>query len=408
MKKTLVFLLILLISLSRTKAQYRYDNKLFRNMYWDELCRELEKQDGHLLLDVRSKGEFADTSAYTGMNIGRLKGSVNIDIRQLADSISKLEAFKDKPVYIYCSHSQRSRRASKLLSEKGFKNVININGGMTMFNNLKTEGIDCSQSIFETNVPYGLLSPMAICNLLNNSKNIFILDVRKDSAFNGISSEEHENGYGKFRQAVNIPLSVLENETDKIPQDKTIIITDEFGNLSPKAAGILIGKGFKNVNILFDGLENWAWTDPSALPCKDQWLVRENKYHLVAGEEFNQLYSKNPDMLILDVRGDSVFNNKAKDNWRNVGQIKNAMNIPFNELSDKLGQISQYKNKLVLVYAFSSSPEAFSSAKLLTEKGFSNVSVLVGGIFDIRWKAANVKGREYLNKWVTNVPADNF
>jgi rhodanese-related sulfurtransferase len=408
MKRLIAAFLILLASINQIKAQYRYDNKLFKNMYWDELCRELEKHDGHLLLDVRSKGEFSDTSQYGGFNIGRLKGSINIDIRQLADSISRLDAYKDKPIYIYCSHSQRSRRASKLLSEKGFKNVININGGMTMFNNLKNSGISCEQSIFETSVPYTLLSPADICNLLKTDKNIFILDVRKDSAFNGISAEEHENGYGKFRQAVNIPLSALENETDKIPHNKTIIITDEFGNLSPKAAKILIEKGFKNVNILFDGLENWAGSDPSTIVCKNQWVYRENHYQLVSGEEFDQLCTKNSDILILDVRGDSVFNNRAKDYWRNVGQIKNAINIPFNELNDKVEQINQYKNKPVVVYAFSSSPEAFSSAKLLTEKGFSNVSVLVGGIFDLRWVAANVKDHQYLNKWVTNVPADNY
>ena len=121
MKRLIAAFLILLASINQIKAQYRYDNKLFKNMYWDELCRELEKHDGHLLLDVRSKGEFSDTSQYGGFNIGRLKGSINIDIRQLADSISRLDAYKDKPIYIYCSHSQRSRRASKLLSEKGFK-----------------------------------------------------------------------------------------------------------------------------------------------------------------------------------------------------------------------------------------------------------------------------------------------
>jgi hypothetical protein len=32
----------------------------------------------------------------------------------------------------------------------------------------------------------------------------------------------------------------------------------------------------------------------------------------------------------------------------------------------------------------------------------------MGGIFHLRWAAANAKNHESLNNWVVNVPADNL
>jgi len=36
------------------------------------------------------------------------------------------------------------------------------------------------------------------------------------------------------------------------------------------------------------------------------------------------------------------------------------------------------------------------------------VNVLVGGLFDIRWTAANMNGQSYLKDFVTDIPADNL
>ena len=74
--------------------------------------------------------------SYTALNIGRLKGAVNIDVDAVAGRLNELKPYKDKPVFIYCSHSQRSRRVSKLLSENGFQKIYNINGGMSLVNEL--------------------------------------------------------------------------------------------------------------------------------------------------------------------------------------------------------------------------------------------------------------------------------
>src|SRR6185369_15557412 len=116
-----------------------------------------QKQPGYLLLDVRSEGEYEDTSMM-GMNIGRFKDAKNINVRELGQHIGELAAYKDKPVFVYCSHSQRSRRASKMLADSGFTNVININGGMTGILQLPTSGNECVFKQLTTKNNFAMLS----------------------------------------------------------------------------------------------------------------------------------------------------------------------------------------------------------------------------------------------------------
>jgi rhodanese-related sulfurtransferase len=405
MKKISVAIICFFLS-QYVQAQFRYDNKLYKTIFWEDLCKTLPQQTDYVLLDVRSPGEFADTSSFEGFNMGRLRGAINADIRTLPDSIGKLTAFKYKTIYVYCSHSQRSRRVSKMLSEKGFLKIININGGMTMFNLLKNKNIPCMMSLYQSSNRFKILSPREICSTVSGNKYVFLLDVRNDSSFKGISTTEANNVYGRLKGSVNIPYSNLANSLSQIPADKKIIVIDDYGNESVKAAKLLLDKGYRDISILFNGLDEWAYTDIADLPCKNDLIDRDRAYKLISAEEFSKM--KMDDGLIIDIRTDSEFRNIAKNDWRNMGNIENAINIPASLVEKKITQFEPYKNKTVIVYGFSSSPEVFSSAKLLTDKGFKNVFVLVGGIFSMRWKAANIKNHEYLNDFVTNVPPDNY
>jgi len=48
-----------------------------------------------------------------------------------------------------------------------------------------------------------------------------------------------------------------------------------------------------------------------------------------------------------------------------------------------------------------------SGAKANIMIGYKNVNVIVGGLFNFRWRAANLKGSAHLKDWVVNVPPDN-
>lgn len=37
-----------------------------------------------------------------------------------------------------------------------------------------------------------------------------------------------------------------------------------------------------------------------------------------------------------------------------------------------------------------------------------SVALLAGGVFNLRWKAANIKGRSALKDWVIDIPSENL
>lgn len=86
--------------------------------------------------------------------------------------------------------------------------------------------------------------------------------------------------------------------------------------------------------------------------------------------------AKNPDILLLDVRTPEEFNGKAEVNY---GKLKNAINIPIQQLESRLGELQQYKNRQVIVYCSHShrSPQA---SYLLTQNGFKQVTNMLGGM----------------------------
>src|SRR5687768_5375522 len=149
----LICLPLLCFALS-ARAQFKDDNVKYKTVFMEDLCETLKNNPDYLLLDVRSRGEFADTSSSGYLNIGHLKNAINIDINELGPRLKEIRDAVNKPVFIYCSHSQRSRRASTLLADSGFAKIFNINGGLTTFNLLKETGMPCSDLFYETQNQY--------------------------------------------------------------------------------------------------------------------------------------------------------------------------------------------------------------------------------------------------------------
>ena len=77
---------------------------------------------GSILLDVRTKKEFEK---------GTLKGAVNIPLDSLRDRLDELD--RDKPVYVFCRIGQRGYIASRILMQKGFREVYNLSGGYRLY-----------------------------------------------------------------------------------------------------------------------------------------------------------------------------------------------------------------------------------------------------------------------------------
>jgi len=184
----------------------------------------MNENPGYLLLDVRSKGEYEDTSSF-GLNIGRFKNATNISVQELGGRLNELKNYKDQPVFVYCSHSQRSRRASKMLADSGFAKVFNINSGFSYTHQLPATSIECLLAKTELNTGYNILSPQDLFIKLNtNGKDLFLLDIRPDSIYNGTSGSEKMNVYGTIKGSIHIDRNDLEANVGKIPHNKEIIV----------------------------------------------------------------------------------------------------------------------------------------------------------------------------------------
>jgi rhodanese-related sulfurtransferase len=84
-----------------------------KNLFGGEDITEKLKE-GAFLVDVRSPQEFDG---------GHVKGSVNIPLDRVANS---LEKFKNKKnIIVFCRSGNRSSQAKSILEKNGFTNVTN-------------------------------------------------------------------------------------------------------------------------------------------------------------------------------------------------------------------------------------------------------------------------------------------
>lgn len=86
--------------------------------------------------------------------------------------------------------------------------------------------------------------------------------------------------------------------------------------------------------------------------------------------------SKHPATVLLDVRTKEEFEGKANPDY---GTLKNAINIPLQQLESRLPEISSLKEKEIIVYCSHShrSPQA---SYILTQNGFTKVINMEGGM----------------------------
>jgi rhodanese-related sulfurtransferase len=102
---------------------------VFNRIEPDALCSYVASHPGVILLDVRSKREFEGKST---PDYGTLKNAINIPIQEMDKRITELDAYKNKEIIVYCSHSQRSSRVSYQLTQNGFTKVTNMQGGLRL------------------------------------------------------------------------------------------------------------------------------------------------------------------------------------------------------------------------------------------------------------------------------------
>jgi len=119
MKSIFVIILFFLLSTGLLNSQIP-DSLRYKSLEPYDFHLQYLRIDSSLLIDVREFFEFKRL---------RIRDAINIpssgNIEHAADTLNKNYA-----LFLYCSTDYRSRRAAILLSEKGFKSLYNLEGGI--------------------------------------------------------------------------------------------------------------------------------------------------------------------------------------------------------------------------------------------------------------------------------------
>lgn len=86
-----------------------------------EFQSAIDKNQGALILDVRTPGEFEN---------GHISNALNVDWNSDSFDAEVAKLDKEKPIYVYCLSGNRSSSAAHKLRNDGFKQVFELDGGM--------------------------------------------------------------------------------------------------------------------------------------------------------------------------------------------------------------------------------------------------------------------------------------
>jgi rhodanese-related sulfurtransferase len=398
-KRSLFMLSACLVFGLSAKAQLhqRFDNSDYKAIYFKEACALIANTPGLLVLDVRSPGEYADSSPSIGNRIGRLKGAVNISIDSIDAHVKYLEKYMDKPILVYCSHSQRSRMVSKGLADYGFKQVYSLNGGITLVDKSSDAEFPCKESLYTSNLPYKLMAPGDAFNFVKDKTNL-VIDVRPAAQFNGSDTTE-ANNIGRIKDAINIPLSSLDKQLPVLAEhkEKPILVYDLNADSAESAADKLAKAGFKNVSVLFQGFNTLLTCINSASPLRQELTYGTPAYKIIGVQETVSLVKNEPGLVVADMRPKLEFDNMSSNDFSNLGHIVKAKNLSVADLKALLK--TKPKSTPVLVYGAygpvvdgqrgTKAVDLGAVCKQLVSEGYKNVYLLYNGIYSVVWSSGN-------------------
>ncbi|MBL7875699.1 MAG: rhodanese-like domain-containing protein [Cyclobacteriaceae bacterium] len=111
-----IFLLFLIVSACTEKKADTTANTLLSP---SEFIAKYKETEDAILLDVRTEEE---------VRAGAIAGQMNVVYDEaFATKLSNLE---QKPIFVYCGSGIRSAKAARILREKGYTPVYEMEGGM--------------------------------------------------------------------------------------------------------------------------------------------------------------------------------------------------------------------------------------------------------------------------------------
>ncbi len=392
-------LILCFLPMSAIKAQPPDDlNFRYTEITLPKLMQKMEKGDkDFIVLDVRTKGEYHDTlSTAKHLNIGHIKGAVNISIQDLQrkpEALQQLDQYKDKEIYVICSHSYRSRTISKLLLEKNFKNVTNVKGGMSEWYRNYDEMKHFAGSYYENRIGYNNISPSQLFSQLKNNVPVLFIGF-KNTPRNGFDSSI-VSFYRHFPDFKNVEYftsadSVAVLSKAKTAAGKMIVAFNTIGIGGGEMANWLTQNGITNVHYLVGNLAGFYEYLVNYQPAekKEKYFSQKNKIQFYSGLSLCHSMDKQMPLQLIDLRHDTMFTKPTVGTKLTYRHIKSAVNFPYYRSADEFEKQFPDKNKEYTLI----SHQGYVGMELtdaLLNKGYK-IGWLIGGNERWEWYINNI------------------
>jgi len=194
MIKKIVIILILLLMVGCTDKE-NVNEVTYKQISQDEAMEMMKKDDGHIIVDVRTEEEYAE---------GHIPEAVCIPNERIEYLMDSKLPDKDQIILVYCRSGNRSKQASEKLAKAGYKNVYEFGGINTWKGEIVVDGQTETVEQVKVEINGTVLS---IAMMANSSAEAFVEKLRE-----GDLVVEMED-YGNFEKVGNLPWSLVTNDS---------------------------------------------------------------------------------------------------------------------------------------------------------------------------------------------------
>ncbi|MDP4264998.1 MAG: rhodanese-like domain-containing protein [Bacteroidota bacterium] len=386
----IIFLLFILTHV--VKAQNNYNE-----ISLPELMKKKQADKNIVVVDVRTNAEYYD-SATRGKqsNIGRIKDALHIELRDLQqnpDAVKQLDAYKDKDIYLICSHSYRSRSASSILLKNGFTHVNNVRGGMTEWFRRYDDLAPYKSDFYETSTSYENVSPSQVAHDLIAGKNPLLIGISGTPRFWWDSATKKLYDYlPLFKEAIYFDysdsLKVL--ETVQKEKGRQVVFFNMVNNGAAELADWLTQKGIPGISYLVGG--NYYFYEHirnKQLAGKaGKFMVQKNSIQFITPIDYcNQVSQKN--LQVIDLRHDTLFNKISDGVKYDYRYLKGSVNFFAGKGEDLFSKEFPDKQKNYILMS-QDGMAGLELAGALTKKGYK-IYWLMGGLWRLEWYTINIE-----------------
>lgn len=140
----------------------------------------------------------------------------------------------------------KSPKAARLAVKNGYTNVYLYMEGMS--------GWGKAGYSFETaealpRMRMKLLKPDQVEEMIKSEPGLVVVDVRGDELYNQMRLP--------YKNVINVPFAYLDENMDKIPKDRKILVACHAGKQSLQAGPYLKGKGYDVIGVIEGGMMAW-------------------------------------------------------------------------------------------------------------------------------------------------------